>query len=61
MVIVIQKRMNKRGLNVKLNDKKIGILFEEDFNEPEIFYYKSRFREEGAELHFLTRLRNNFV
>lgn len=39
-----------------LKDKKIGVLFETDFNEPEIFYYKSRFREEGADLHFLTRL-----
>lgn len=39
-----------------LKGKKIGILFESDFYENEIFYYKYRFAEEGAELHFLTRL-----
>jgi len=39
-----------------LTGKKIGILFEGDFFENEIFYYKYRFPEEGAELHFLTRL-----
>lgn len=41
---------------MKLTGKKIGILFESDFFENEIFYYKYRFPEEGAELHFLTRL-----
>ena len=41
---------------MKLKGKKIGILFEGDFYEHEIFYYKYRFPEEGAELHFLTRL-----
>lgn len=41
---------------MKLTGKKIGILFEGDFFENEIFYYKYRFPEEGAELHFLTRL-----
>jgi len=41
---------------MKLKGKKIGILFESDFYEHEIFYYKYRFAEEGAELHFLTRL-----
>jgi len=41
---------------MKLKGKKIGILFEGDFYENEIFYYKLRFPEEGAELHFLTRL-----
>jgi protease I len=39
-----------------LAGKKIGILIESDYYEPEIWYYKSRFAEEGAELHFLTRL-----
>jgi len=29
---------------------------ESDFYEPEILYYKHRFPEEGAELHFLSRL-----
>jgi protease I len=36
--------------------KKIGILFESDFYENEIFYYKYRFAEEGMEVHFLSRL-----
>lgn len=39
-----------------LKGKKIGILMEGDFYEPEIWYYKFRFAEEGAEVHFLTRL-----
>ncbi|MCM8823289.1 MAG: DJ-1/PfpI family protein [Candidatus Omnitrophica bacterium] len=36
--------------------KKIGILMESDFYEPEIWYYKFRFSEEGIDVHFLTRL-----
>ena len=39
-----------------LRGTKIGILIESDFYEQEIFYYSLRFPEEGAELHFLTRL-----
>lgn len=39
-----------------LKGKKIGILIESDFYEPEIWYYKFRFAEEGAEVHFVTRL-----
>ena len=41
---------------MKLAGKKIGVLIESDFYEKEIFYYEHRFPEEGAELHFLTRL-----
>jgi protease I len=41
---------------MRLKGKKIGILIESDFYEKEIFYYQLRFPEEGAELHFLTRL-----
>ncbi len=41
---------------MRLQGKKIGILMESDFYEQEIFYYQLRFPEEGAELHFLTRL-----
>jgi protease I len=41
---------------MKLAGKKVGILFEGDFYENEIFYYKYRFPEEGAEVHFLSRL-----
>ena len=41
---------------MRLQGKKIGILIEGDFYEPEIFYYERRFPEEGAELHFLTRM-----
>ncbi|HOW35083.1 MAG TPA: DJ-1/PfpI family protein [Candidatus Omnitrophota bacterium] len=39
-----------------LKGKKIGILIEGDYYEPEIWYYKFRFAEEGMEVHFLTRL-----
>ena len=41
---------------MKLKGKKIGILIESDFYEHEIWYYHYRFQEEGAELHFLSRL-----
>jgi protease I len=41
---------------MRLASHKIGVLIESDFYEQEIFYYQHRFPEEGAELHFLTRL-----
>lgn len=41
---------------MSIKGKKIGVLFESDYYENEIIYYKLRFAEEGAELHFLTRL-----
>ena len=41
---------------MRLAGKKIGILLESDFYEPEIFYYQRRFAEEGAEVRLLTRL-----
>lgn len=41
---------------MRLQGRKIGILIESDFYEREIFYYQFRFVEEGAELHFLSRL-----
>jgi protease I len=41
---------------MKLQGKKVAVLIESDFYEPEIHYYQHRFREEGIELHFLTRL-----
>jgi protease I len=41
---------------MRLRGKKIGVLIESDFYEKEIFYYEHRWPEEGAELHFLTRL-----
>jgi protease I len=40
----------------RLAGHKIAVLIESDFYEKEIFYYGYRFPEEGAELHFLTRL-----
>lgn len=43
-------------MNKKLQGKKIAILIESGFEEHEIWYYRYRFAEEGAELHFLTRL-----
>lgn len=41
---------------MSLKGKKIAVLLENDFYEKEIFYYQQRFPEEGAELHFLSRL-----
>ena len=41
---------------MRLKGKKIAVLIESDFYEKEIFYYEHRFPEEGAELHFLSRL-----
>jgi protease I len=41
---------------MRLQGRKIGILIEHDFAEYEIFFYQHRFPEEGAEVHFLTRL-----
>ena len=41
---------------IRLDGKKIAVLLESDFYEPEIWYYAHRFPEEGAELHFMTRL-----
>ena len=41
---------------MKLQGKKIAVLIEGDFYEHEIWYYHFRFLEEGAELHFLSRL-----
>jgi len=35
---------------------RIAVLLESDFYEKEIFYYQLRFAEEGAKVHFLTRL-----
>jgi protease I len=39
-----------------LAGSKIAILMESDYYEPEIWYYTFRFREEGMEVHFLSRL-----
>jgi protease I len=40
----------------RLAGRKIAILIESDYYEPEIFYYRHRFLEEGAEVHYLSRL-----
>ena len=39
-----------------LQGKKVGILIEGDYYEPEIFYYQRRFAEEGVDLRFLSRM-----
>lgn len=41
---------------MKLQGKRVAIMIESDFYEPEIHYYQHRFREEGIDLHFLTRM-----
>ena len=43
-------------IRMRLAGHKIAILIESDFYEHEIWYYPYRFPEEGAEVHFLTRL-----
>jgi len=40
----------------KLQGCAIGVFIESDYYEPEIFYYRHRFAEEGAEVHFFSRL-----
>ena len=42
-----------------LSGTRVAVLIESDYFEPEILYYQRRFAEEGAELHFLTRLWGN--
>jgi protease I len=44
---------------MRLESRKIAILIESDFFENEIFYYQLRFAEEGADVHFLSRLWGN--
>ena len=41
---------------MSLEGKKVAILIESDYYEPEIHYYQRRFAEEGVDLHFLTRM-----
>jgi protease I len=41
---------------MRLRGTKMAVLLESDFYEHEIWYYRYRFPEEGADLHFLTRL-----
>ncbi|MCZ0988347.1 MULTISPECIES: DJ-1/PfpI family protein [Streptomyces] len=42
-----------------LTGRRIAVLTESDFYEPEIAYYQRRFAEEGARVDFLTRLWGN--
>ena len=41
---------------MSLEGKKVAVLMEADYYEPGIWYYQRRFPEEGAEVHFLTRM-----
>jgi protease I len=41
---------------MQLQGRKIAVLIESDYYEPEIAYYQHRFWEDGADLHFLSRL-----
>jgi deglycase len=58
-LIVIQKTSHLQSIFMRLENRKIGILIEGDFFESEIFYYQFRFAEEGADVHFLSRLWGN--
>jgi protease I len=42
-----------------LRGKTIAILMESDYYEPEIWYYRARFKEAGLHVRFLTRLWGN--
>ncbi|MDQ1357385.1 MAG: protease [Acidimicrobiaceae bacterium] len=44
---------------MSVEGKKIAILIESDFYEPEIHYYQHRFLEAGVDAHFMTRLWGN--
>lgn len=44
---------------MELKGLKVAILIESDYYEKEIFYYESRFKEEGIEAHFMSRLWGN--
>ncbi len=44
---------------MRLRGRKIAVLIESDFYEHEIWYYRYRFPEEGAEVHFMSRLWGN--
>ena len=39
-----------------LDGRRVLVLMESDFFEPEIFYYQRRFSEEGCQVDFRTRL-----
>jgi protease I len=41
---------------MRLEGRKIAVLVEADYYEPELAYYEHRFAEEGAELHLVSRL-----
>ena len=41
---------------MKLRGKKVAVLVESDYYEPEIAYYQHRFAEEGADFHLMSRL-----
>ena len=43
-------------MTMALEGRKVAVMMEADYYEPEIWYYSHRFAEEGAELHFLTRM-----
>lgn len=44
---------------MELKGLKVAILIESDYFEKEIYYYESRFKEEGIEAHFISRLWGN--
>ena len=47
---------SRQGQAMNLTGKKIAVLVEGDYYEPEIAYYQHRFAEEGADLHLMSRL-----
>lgn len=43
-------------MDPRIPGRKIAVLVESDYYEAEILYYQHRFPEEGAEVHFVSRL-----
>jgi protease I len=41
---------------METQSRRVAILIESDYFEPEIFYYRHRFAEEGYDVHFMSRL-----
>lgn len=55
--LIATKNLSEKEMNQPR--KKIGVLLESDFYEPEIEYYSHCFNDVGLEVHFLTRLWGN--
>jgi protease I len=51
-----KQELGSQEMPMESRRRKIGILIESDYYEPEVWYYRLRFAEEGLDVHFLSRL-----